>query len=137
MRRLRAEAGEAPATGRRAGGRVLRFDPRRTDPRGWRLAEMVAAARGVSLDDLMQRDRGIAEIATARQIGMYLMHTLFGRHYAEVGRFFGRDRTTVSHACAQIEEMRERAGFDAEIARIEADLGRETRDEREAADAAA
>ncbi len=79
MRCLRAEAGEAPATGRRAGGRMLRFDPRRTDPRGWRLAETVAAARGIGLDDLMQRDRGIAGIASARQIAMYLMHTLFGR----------------------------------------------------------
>ncbi len=68
---------------------------------------------------------------------MYLMHTLFGRQYADVGRFFGRDRTTVSYACAQIEEMREVAGFDAELAVLEAALTCEMRDEREAAHAAA
>lgn len=137
MRCLLAEAGEAPAMRGRAGGRVLRFDPRRADPRGRRLAELVAEARGVALGQLLQRERGIAGIAVARQIGMYLMHTLFGRQYADVGRFFGRDRTTVSYACAQVEEMRENAEFDAELSRIEAALINEMRDEREAAHAAA
>ncbi len=35
------------------------------------------------------------------------MHVSYGRHYAEVGKFFRRDRTTVSHACALVEELRE------------------------------
>ncbi len=137
MRSLRAEAGEAPAAEWCTGGRVLRFDPRLADRRGWRLVECVAESRGVALDDLLQRDRGLAGVAMARQIAMYLMHTHFGRQYAEVGRFFRRDRTTVSHACGLIEELREDADFDAAVSAIEAALQLEADKEREAAHAAA
>jgi chromosomal replication initiation ATPase DnaA len=62
------------------------------------------------------------QAARPRQIAMYVMHVCYQRHYAEVGRFFGRDRTTVSHACALVEEMREDPRFDAELDRIESGL---------------
>ncbi|GGA76181.1 hypothetical protein GCM10011385_32740 [Nitratireductor aestuarii] len=35
-----------------------------------------------------------------------------GLSMAEVGRGFGRDRTTVMHACHLIEDMRDDAEFD-------------------------
>jgi chromosomal replication initiation ATPase DnaA len=101
---------------------VLQFNPRRADRAGWRLVETVAEWRGVPLGKLLGRDRGEADFALARQIAMYVMHVCYQRHYAEVGRFFGRDRTTVSHACALVEEMREDPRFDAELDRIEASL---------------
>jgi len=44
---------------------------------------------------------------------------VLGRLYLDVGRFFGRDRTTVSYACALIEDMRDDAEFDAEVGRLE------------------
>jgi chromosomal replication initiation ATPase DnaA len=116
---------------------MLRFDPRRADPRGWRLVDLVAELRGIPECELLQRDRGQADVALARQIAMYLMHTCYGRHYAEVGRFFGRDRTTVSHACALIEEMRENARFDATLQWVESELAAEAACEREATHAAA
>jgi hypothetical protein len=138
MRSVLVEAGGAPArVGQRDSGRVLRFDARRTDRRGWRLAEIVAARRGIAMRKLFGRDRGEADVALARQIGMYLMHVCYGRHYAETGRFFGRDRTTVSHACALIEEMREDRLFDRELDEIEATLRTDAGIEREAIRASA
>ena len=37
----------------------------------------------------------VDRVAVARQLAMYLMHVALGWQYAEVGQFFGRDRTTV------------------------------------------
>ena len=55
----------------------------------------------------------------ARQLAMYLSHVALGRSLAEVGSAFQRHRTTVSHACAMIEELREDPQFDAEVSRLE------------------
>ena len=136
MRSVLAQAGDAPAPRQRPRSRVLRFDPKRADPRGWRLVELVAAARGISVKALMGPDRGKAEIALARQLAMYLMHTQYSRIYAEVGRFFGRDRTTVSHACGLIEELREDVAFDESVEKLETELAGEAVSERETVHAA-
>lgn len=136
MRSVLAQAGDAPAPRLRPKGRVLRFNPRRADTRGWRLVELVAAARGLSITALMGPDRGKAEVALARQLAMYLMHTHYSRIYAEVGRFFDRDRTTVSHACGLIEELREDVAFDDSVSRLEAQLVAEAAAERESVHAA-
>lgn len=130
MRSELAQAGEAPAPRLRSRGRLLRFDPRRSDPRGWRLAELVAAERGVAIRALFQPDRGQADVALARQLAMYLMHVEFGRLYADVGRFFGRDRTTVWHACALIEDLRDEREFDAMLERLRLALLSEAATER-------
>jgi hypothetical protein len=137
MQSALVQAGEAPASRLRTRGRLLRLDPRQADPRGLRLAELVAAERGIKLRALFQPDRGQAGIALARQLAMYLMHVEYGRLYADVGRFFGRDRTTVSHACALIEDMRDDPEFDAMLERLRLALLDETASEREAAHAAA
>lgn len=136
MRSLEAYAGEGPVLVRKGAGRVLRFDRRRADPRGWHLAELVAADRQIRVSELFGPERGKAEIALARQLAMYLMHTHYSRIYSEVGRFFGRDRTTVSHACALIEEMREDPAFDDRVGRIERELAGEATQEQELAHAA-
>ncbi|MBN9310529.1 MAG: chromosomal replication initiator DnaA [Devosia sp.] len=137
MQTMVAEAGRAPASRRRPAGRVLRFDPARADSRGWRLLELVATARHLRAQDLLGPDRGRAEVALARQLAMYLMHTHYCRIYSAVGRFFGRDRTTVSHACAVIEDLREEPAFDQLVGEIEARLSSEAALEREAAHVAA
>lgn len=137
MRSEAAHAGRAPAPGRRPKGRVLRFDPRRTDPRGWHLLELVAEARGLRAGELLGPDRGKAGIALARQLAMYLMHTHYCRIYSAVGRYFDRDRTTVSHACALIEDMREDPAFDELVEKIERALSDDAAVEREASRAAA
>jgi len=43
---------------------------------------------------------------------MYVTHVMMGLSMAEVGRGFGRDRTTVMHACHLIEDMRDDPEFD-------------------------
>ena len=119
MFKARAEAGRAPATGFGEGATVLRFDARFKDPVGQCVLEQVAMARGIEPAVVRQRARGGSRVTVARQLAMYLMHVALGRRYAEVGSFFGRDRTTVAHACAVIEEMREAPGFDAEVDLLE------------------
>ena len=53
---------------------------------------------------------------------MYLMHVVLQRPYAEVGLYFGRDRTTVAHACAHIEDLRDEPRLDARVSRLEATI---------------
>jgi len=79
----------------------------------------VAEERTVNVHALLQTSRGTAEIALARQLAMYLAHTLLGRTMEDVGRLLGRDRTTVAHACAVIEDRREKRDFDRAVERIE------------------
>lgn len=83
------------------------------------LARMVAEAHGVTPEELFHHSRSRAPIATTRQIAMYLMHVLLGRSLTDVGEFYKRDRTTVSYACARIEDMREDAAFDVELTQME------------------
>ena len=57
--------------------------------------------------------------AFARQIAMYLAHVGFGLSMAEVGKAFGRDRTTVVHACHLIEDRRDDVRFDQMLDHLE------------------
>ena len=92
---------------------------RREDPSAAVALGVVAEAKGVAISELLLPNRGVAEIAFARQLAMYLVHILLGRSLTEVGAVFGRDRTTVAHACALIEDMREKRRFDAEVDHLE------------------
>jgi hypothetical protein len=119
-----AKAGLAPAW-RRPPATVLVFAARPAaadDPAGQALLGLVADALGLPEAVLLHQQRCQRPIARARQLAMYLMHVILQRDYAEVGRFFHRDRTTVSYACALIEDLREDRDFDAEVCRLEAVL---------------
>jgi chromosomal replication initiation ATPase DnaA len=102
------------AAGARFRSRRL-LEARRTDVAGQRLLDLVGRRRGLPPALLLHTSRCRAEVALARQMAMYLMHVGLGRQYAEVGRFFGRDRTTVWYACGLIEDMRDDPAFDAEL----------------------
>lgn len=80
---------------------------------------LVSRRRNVSLSQLLRPSRGTATVAEARQMAMYLMHVVLRRNYAEVGAVFGRDRTTVAHACARIEDRRDLPHLDQELANLE------------------
>ena len=60
-----------------------------------------------------------APIAFARQIAMYVAHVWLGLTLTDVGRYFGRDRTTVSHACRLVEDRREDPRIDRLLSSIE------------------
>lgn len=40
-------------------------------------------------------------------MAMYLAHVAFRLSFTQVGQLFGRDRTTVAHACGVIEDLRD------------------------------
>jgi chromosomal replication initiation ATPase DnaA len=85
---------------------------------------LVSAALGASLIELRGARRGRAPVAFARQTAMYLAHVHFGLSLSQVGRNFGRDRTTVSHACARVEDSRDDPKFERVLACLEAALDR-------------
>ena len=53
------------------------------------------------------------------QSAMYLSHVAFELPLGEVGRAFGRDRTTAAHACRLIEDRRDDPAVDAVLAALE------------------
>jgi hypothetical protein len=55
----------------------------------------------------------------ARQATMYLANVAFGLTYTEIGAMFWRDRTTVAHACAVIEDLRDDPRVDRALAALE------------------
>jgi chromosomal replication initiation ATPase DnaA len=100
--------------------RRRKFQRLRNDPEAFALVKMIAGARGVTLTALMRRSRGHGRAAAARQFAVYLTHVLLERPQDVVAELFGRDRTTIAHACHLVEDMREKPEVEAEIARIEA-----------------
>ncbi|WP_338020044.1 helix-turn-helix domain-containing protein [Pinisolibacter aquiterrae] len=84
------------------------------------LEALVARAFGVTVPDLRGVTRGHAPVAFARQVAMYVAHVWFRFSLSEVGRRFGRDRTTVAHACRVVEEERDDPHIDRVISAIEA-----------------
>jgi len=81
---------------------------------------LVANEKNIPVRLLMHKSRCRVDAARARQLAMYLCHVALGRSLREVGVVFGRDRTTVSYACALIEDMRDDSRFDDEVAALEA-----------------
>ena len=61
-------------------------------------------------------------IARARQFAVYLHHVALGESLSACARLFTRDRATVRHACARIEDMRDDPLFDYATIRLETSL---------------
>lgn len=80
---------------------------------------LVARQKKLPIRLLTHKSRGCLAAARARQIAMYLSHVVFGLSLSEIGEAFGRDRTTVSYACARIEDMRDDRSFDEELCALE------------------
>jgi chromosomal replication initiation ATPase DnaA len=73
------------------------------------------------------RRRGEARTAFARQVAIYLTHIGFGLTLTEVAALFGRDRTTVAHACRVVERRRDEPEMDATVGMLERALGLATK----------
>ncbi len=76
------------------------------------MIDIVAALFNVSGRELRRPGRTALDVARVRQVAMYVAHVTLGLSMAEVGKGFGRDRTTVLHACHLIEDMRDDTDFD-------------------------
>lgn len=84
-----------------------------------RVAAAVAQDFAVDRATLFARTRSSPRDALARQTAMYLAHTVFAISFGQIGRIYGRDRTTVAHACRRVEEARDADGFDERLRRLE------------------
>lgn len=82
-------------------------------------AEFVALRFGIGVAEIKSITRGSPQAALARQIAMYLAHVVHGYGFAEIARCFGRDRTTVAHACRVVEDRRDDIAFDLRVAALE------------------
>lgn len=83
------------------------------------VALCVASDFGVDAAVLETGLRGSRRMAFARQIAMYLAHVGFGLSFEIIGHAFGRDRTTVAHACRAVEDGRDDIWFDCRVATLE------------------
>jgi chromosomal replication initiation ATPase DnaA len=79
-------------------------------------------ASGIPVDEIASITRGSAPSAAARQLAMYLAHVGFEMSVSRVAIAFGRDRSTVAHACHLIEDRRDDPAFDACVGALESML---------------
>ena len=77
--------------------------------------EIVCEAYGIPHAALHGRNRGDMQMALARQTAMYLAHVVGQLTLSEVGAAFARERSTVSHACINIEDRRDSPIFDLQL----------------------
>jgi Bacterial dnaA protein helix-turn-helix len=68
---------------------------------------------------LLGPTRGSPDQATARQIAMYLSHVGFGMSLQRTAAAFGRDRSTIAHACHKMEDARDRDSIDLLLEQLE------------------
>lgn len=81
--------------------------------------KLVSLLEKTDPEAMKNTSRGKADICLARQMSMYLMHTVFSCTYHQVSVFFKRDRTTISHACKLIEDLRDNQEFDKRLEAME------------------
>jgi chromosomal replication initiation ATPase DnaA len=114
---------EAPYRGYYSGRHVARYQANSDHALAAKVRSVHQAVETVYRIDrgLLERPtRGRSRVAFARQVAMYLAHVTFGLTLTTVGRAFGRDRTTVSHACALVEDARDNPEFDRTLELLEA-----------------
>jgi chromosomal replication initiation ATPase DnaA len=83
------------------------------------LMQSVALVFEIDERQLAAATRGKAPIARARQVAMYIAHIAWRLTLTDVGRLFGRDRTTVAHACEAVEDLRDDPLFDRRLDLLE------------------
>ncbi len=83
------------------------------------VVRLVSNSQNLEEAAVMDTNRGSSDISRARQIAMYLLHTSLSMPYGTVAKLFGRDRTTVAHACRTIEDLRDVPASDDEIVKLE------------------
>jgi|GEM_PF-1175011 len=88
------------------------------------ILRLVARHAKVPVELLLHPTRGSHHVSQARQLAMYLMHVVARRTMSEIGEFLGRDRSTVSHACGRVEDMRDSAEFDRIVHGLEQIIAR-------------
>lgn len=83
------------------------------------VAGLAAYSLSLDPDRLVAAERGSLALSCGRQVAMYLAHVTLGISLQRVGIAFGRDKTTVAHACRMVEQRRDRPGYDDWLDRLE------------------
>jgi hypothetical protein len=83
------------------------------------VAQLTAAAFAIPYGEIAAATRRTREVAFARQCAMYLARVGLVMNYRDIGRAFGRDRTTAAHACRQVESCRDDPAVDELLGRLE------------------
>jgi len=86
------------------------------------LEQAVSTMFAVPREKLWAARRCGARVAFARQVAMYLAHVVWRMPLTRVGALFGRDRTTVAHGCAVVEDRREDPRLDRALHTVESVL---------------
>jgi chromosomal replication initiation ATPase DnaA len=86
------------------------------------LEKLIESVFSVRPGLLRSPTRGLAHVARARQIAIYLGHVALGLSLSSLARHFDRDRTTISYSCHAIEDARDEQGFDNLLDTLEKQL---------------
>jgi chromosomal replication initiator protein len=117
---LTGRAVTAELAGEVLAGLYPELKPRRRTVR--EIQEQTCAAFGVTMDDLLSSSRA-QPVAWPRQVAMYLARELTDATLPAIGRAFGKNHTTVMHACRRTTERMatDREAYDA-VKRLTDDL---------------
>ena len=83
------------------------------------LIDICSALFSVSGKDLRRSGRTSVDVSRVRQIAMYVANVVLRLNMSDIGRGFGRDRTTVMHSCHLIEDLRDDEDFDGIVSMVE------------------
>ena len=85
---------------------------------------IVAYAYDITLEEMRAATRRGPRPALARQVAMYLTHTVLSMSQTEISEAFERHPSTVCHALHHVEDLRDDAEFDRTLDYLEAALRR-------------
>jgi hypothetical protein len=83
------------------------------------LATLTAVALDVPVGEVAGPARGRPRSAFARQLAYYLAVTTLGWTATDAARICGRDRKSVRHGLARVEDLRDCPAFDAMVSALE------------------
>lgn len=83
------------------------------------MIDITAALFNVPSKEIRRPGRTSLGVTRVRQVAMYVAHVVLRLNMSDIGKAFGRDRTTVVYACHLIEDLREDEDFDRIITMTE------------------
>lgn len=83
-------------------------------------ADIASIFCGVPVEEILTPHRARSAAARARHVAMYLAHVAFQLPLGDVARGFARDRTSIAHGVARIEDARDDEVFDGLLSQMEA-----------------
>jgi chromosomal replication initiation ATPase DnaA len=83
------------------------------------MIDITAVLFNVSSKEIRKPGRSSLGVSRVRQVAMYVAHVVLRLNMTDIGRAFGRDRTTVLYACHLVEDLRDDADFDRIITMTE------------------